>query len=97
MGHRLLLAAVAASLAGCAGSEVRYTAGTEELYMPVLERREAQPWLRAPLPDLAPLWVSPDHPEASSALTPDGEDALRRHMHMIRGRVRAWEAWERGE
>lgn len=45
----------------------------------------------APAPEL--VFISPSSPEASSALAPEGERALRALLRAMSARISAWEAW----
>ena len=78
-------------LSGCAGQE---RIVTKEVTVPVAVKAEAPDWLAAGYkPEALPEFVAPNDPSASSALTPDGEKALRLIILDLTGRDRAWREW----
>lgn len=81
-------------LTGCASDpEIKWRTRTVEVEVPVPVHREPPPELST-LPELPrPSFVLPDHDEASSALTPAGETALRGLILELLARDRAWRAW----
>ena len=80
-----------ASLTACAGQEPIVP---KEPMIPVLAKAEAPDWLAAGYkPEALPKFVSPSDPRASSALTPEGEKALRLIILDLIGRDRAWQEW----
>jgi len=93
MGRVALLLVVVLSLSGCARPEpiVRYRA--VEVKVPVQVRPEPPEVLRS-LPLLeVPSFISPSDPAASSALSREGEQQLKRLLLQLRNRERAWRAW----
>ncbi|MDT0635091.1 hypothetical protein [Spectribacter hydrogenoxidans] len=84
----------AVALAGCCGTpDVRTVTRTVTVDVPVPVKADAPPELTAP-PDLPlPAFIVPGDPDASSALDPDGETALRRMILELLARERAWRAW----
>jgi len=78
-------------LAGCAGQD---RIVTKEVMVPVAVKAEAPDWLAAGYKvELVPKFVSPNDPSASSALTPEGERALRLLIVDLLGRDNAWREW----
>lgn len=78
----------------CACGTTRTVTEYVEVKVPVeKEEREPPAELTEP-PDLTPpTWVAPDHPDASSALTPEGEDLFRALLKELLARDCAWLAW----
>ena len=72
------------ALAACAGPE---RIVTKEVLVPVPTKAEAPDWLASE--------YAPSDPRASSALTPEGEKALRLIIMDLTGRNRAWREWAR--
>lgn len=91
MRASLPLAAAALLLSACASeprTEIRF------VEVPVYVEREPPAELVEPYaPDALPVFVSPDDPAATSALTPDGERSLKLLLHDLLTRDRAWRAW----
>ena len=80
-------------LAGCAGPE---RIVTKEVMVPVPVKAEAPGWLAEDYqPESLPEFVAPSDPRASSALTPEGEKALRLIILDLTGRDQAWREWAR--
>jgi len=80
-------------MAACAGPE---RIVTKEVMIPVPTKDEAPDWLMAGYrPEALPEFVAPDDPRASSALTPEGEKALRLIIIDLTGRDDAWRNWAR--
>ena len=80
-------------LAGCA-SAPEIVVKTVEIKVPVPVRVEAPAELLAPYrPTKLPVFVQPAAPAASSALTADGEKALRAIIEDLTARDAAWRAW----
>jgi hypothetical protein len=78
-------------LSGCAGQE---RIVTKEVTVPVAVKAEAPDWLASGYkPEALPEFVAPNDPRASSALTPEGEKALRLIIIDLTGRDRAWREW----
>lgn len=79
-------------LKGCAHPQ------TVEVQVPVAVKADPPPELREPL-DLSrlPVFVRPDDPQATSALTDEGERSLKQLLLDLLLRVRAWEAWGNAE
>jgi hypothetical protein len=93
----LRLAAIvilAPMLAACAAhSQIRTRTETVTVRVPV-PVKQTPPQALTDAPELeAPRFVAPDHPEASSALTPAGEAALRGLLGELLARDRAWREW----
>ena len=81
------------ALAACAGPE---RIVTKEVLVPVPTKAEAPDWLASEYrPEALPEFVAPSDPRASSALTPEGEKALRLIIMDLTGRDRAWREWVR--
>lgn len=85
------------TLCGCAAKTVPPTVVTirepVEVKVPVAVRRvPPQELLVAAKPPL-PVFVAPTDPEASSALTAEGERLFRALVEEMLGRIAAWEAW----
>lgn len=69
---------------------------TKEVMVPVPTKAEAPDWLMVGYKaELVPKFVSPNNPSASSALTPEGERALRLLIVDLLGRDNAWREWAR--
>jgi hypothetical protein len=86
-----LLALTIPLLAACAGPE---RIVTKEVMVPVYVKAPAPDWLMVGYrPEALPEFVSPSDPRASSALTPEGEKALRLILIDVTGRDDAWRAW----
>lgn len=80
------------ALVGC--SAPRVLVETQIVEVPVLRDRPAPAELAAPyVPRAVPVFVAPSHPDASSALTPDGERDLRGILIDLTTRDAAWRAW----
>ncbi|MEQ9519468.1 MAG: hypothetical protein RLN89_08510 [Parvibaculum sp.] len=65
----------------------------QEVHIPVPVAREVPAVLLEPIEADKPVFVSPADPAASSALTPDGERALKDLLLAVQGRMEAWKAW----
>ena len=79
------------SLTACAGQEHIVT---KEVTVPVAVKAEAPDWLASGYkPEALPEFVAPSDPRASSALTPEGEKALRLIILDLIGRDQAWREW----
>lgn len=75
----------------CAGPE---RIVTKEVMVPVIQKPVAPDWLMTGYkPDAMPEFVEPGDPRASSALTPEGEKALRILITDMVGREEAWREW----
>lgn len=61
--------------------------------VPVPERPTPPPELTAPLALTPPVFVAPSHPQATSALTPEGERRLKTLLLDLFERTNAWQAW----
>ena len=80
-------------LAGCAAQE---RIVTKEVLVPVPTKSAPPDWLMVEYkPDELPEFVSPSDPKASSALTPEGEKALRLIITDLQSRLAEWRAWAR--
>lgn len=66
---------------------------TVEVKVPTLVQRVPPPELLVPLKPPLPLFVSPESPEASSALTAEGERLLRGLIEELLTRIEAWQTW----
>lgn len=83
-----LVFCAALALSACAPQE---RIVTKEVLVPVIQKPVAPDWLLAGYkPDSLPEFVEPDDPRASSALTPEGEKALRILITDMIGRDEAW-------
>jgi hypothetical protein len=76
----------AALIGGCAVSP-------ETVNVPVAVRAKAPAELTAAIASPLPVFVAPTDAAASSALTPEGERALRAWIDELLTRLRAWQAW----
>lgn len=65
--------------------------------VPVPVKVEPPAELLEPLGVVLPEFIQPTDPEASSALTPEGERLLRILLEQLLTRIEAWEAWASGE
>lgn len=93
---RLIIIPALALLVGCASSEPPRTitvTETIEVQIPVAVRRTPPEALLAPITAPSPVFVSPDDPLATSALTPEGEKALRGLILTYQGWIAASQAW----
>ena len=80
-------------LAGCA-STPETVVRTVRVEVPVKVKVEAPAELLTPYrPDRLPVFVQPADPTASSALTAEGEKALRAIIEDLAARDAAWRAW----
>ena len=80
-------------LAGCAQTPEQIVR-TVRVEVPVQVKVEAPAELLTPYrPDRLPVFVQPTDPQASSALTADGEKALRAIIEDMAAREAAWRAW----
>jgi hypothetical protein len=83
-------------LAGCGSAETRpaRVVETVEVKVPVPVRAEPPGELMAPyVPEALPTWISPADPEATSALSREGEQRLKLLLHDMKTRLDAWRAW----
>lgn len=81
------------ALAACAGPE---RIVTKEVMVPVPVKAEAPDWLASEYrPEALPEFVAPSDPRATSALTPEGEKALRLIILDLTSRDQAWQEWAR--
>lgn len=87
----LFLASLVVLLAGCATPEpvVRVV----EINVPVAVRPVPPEFLLQPDPPAPPIFVAPDAPGITSALTPEGERALRAYTDFWISYWEAWTAW----
>jgi len=92
---RLIALPILALLAGCVTAPPRTITVTEtvEVQIPVPVRREPPAALLAPVDVDLPVFVSPDDPLATSALTPEGERLLRGLILTFQGYIDASRAW----
>jgi hypothetical protein len=89
----LLLIGALSVTPGCAQKEPIVKYETIEVRVPVQVIPEPPPELLAPIKAPLPEFVPPDDPAASSALTSEGEQRLKRLLVILHGRSLAWEAW----
>ncbi len=66
---------------------------TVEVKVPVTVQRKPPAELLAPLQPPLPTFVEPANPEASSALTVEGERLLRALIEDLLTRIDAWKTW----
>lgn len=66
---------------------------TVEVKIPVTVARVPPAELIAPLHPELPMFTAPTDPEASSALTAEGERLLRALLEELLTRIAAWQAW----
>jgi hypothetical protein len=67
---------------------------TKEVLVPVPTKAAPPDWLMVDYkPDDIPEFVSPSDPKASSALTSEGERALRLIITDLQARLAEWRAW----
>jgi hypothetical protein len=98
---RLTLAvAIAAALSGCATCPAKpepiRIVQPVRVEVPVPVRREPPVELFAPVAypaEALPQFVAPADPQASSALTPEGERRLRALLIDLTARLAAWREW----
>jgi hypothetical protein len=82
------------ALAGCASRQLEPVFIIERVEVPVPVKREPPEWLAEPYrPQRLPEFVPPSDPAATSALTAEGEQALKLLLEGARTRDRAWRAW----
>lgn len=93
--HHALILAVYVAVAGCASSQSVPEVRTVYVETPVPVQRTAPDELARLRDDLGPLpvFVAPDDPDATSALTPEGERRLRALVEQLLTGLEAWEAW----
>lgn len=96
---RVWLVLACVLLAGCGPKQVppkiiiEKIVETVTVSVPTPVARVPPAELVAPLHPALPVFVSPAEPEASSALTADGERLLRGLLEELLTRIAAWEAW----
>lgn len=66
---------------------------TIEVKVPVPVKATPPPELLAPVTPPLPTFISPFDPDATSALTAEGERLLRGLIEELLGKLRAWQAW----
>ena len=94
--RRLLLLCLCVSACGhkmIPPPQIERITETVEVKVPVPVVRVPPPELLAPLNPPLPLFVDPTQPDASSALTVDGERLLRALIEELLGRIDAWKTW----
>lgn len=94
---RLLLVLLAVGVVGCGAKKPPVVAPPRveivEVDRPVPYRVPPPPELLAPLKLVLPVFVSPSDPEATSALTAEGERIYRQVLELLRGLDAAWKAY----
>jgi hypothetical protein len=85
-------------LSGCAkkppvAPQIVRVVETVEVKVPTLVQRVPPAELLAPLAPPLPVFVAPESPDASSALTAEGERLLRALIEDLLTRIEAWKAW----
>lgn len=95
MAFRYLFVALIVLLAGCATKPARaFTCEAVKVDVPVKVRVTPPAELLTPYqPEQLPEFVRPDHPDATSGLTAEGEKALKRILFEQRLREKAWIEW----
>ncbi len=66
---------------------------TVEVKVPVPVKLTPPPELLAPVNPPLPVFISPFDPQATSALTAEGERLLRGMIEDLLARIKAWQAW----
>jgi hypothetical protein len=94
---RLPTVALCVLLAGCGAKapppQIIREVQTVEVKVPVTVQRKPPAELLAPLQPPLPQFVEPANPEASSALTAEGERLLRGLIEELLTRIEAWRTW----
>jgi hypothetical protein len=91
MKYITLAAMILFGLPGCVAQE---RIVTKEVLVPVPTKAAPPDWLMVDYkPDDIPEFVSPSDPKASSALTSEGERALRLIITDLQARLAEWRAW----
>lgn len=90
--------AVCVLVAGCGAKtvpppQIIREVQTVEVKVPVQVQRTPPAELLAPLQPPLPVFVEPSNPEASSALTAEGERLLRGMIEELLTRITAWKTW----
>lgn len=80
-------------LVGCSAKEPLIKYEMVEVKVPVQVKAKAPAELLAPIEATPPHFISPASPEASSALSRDGEEKLKRMLLEYYDRELAWRAW----
>ena len=78
---------------GCAAREPVIKYEMVEVKVPVQVFAIPPAWLLVPIEAGSPIFISPDDPEASSSLSRDGEQSLKRLLLEYHDRVQAWHNW----
>lgn len=88
---------VALLVAGCGAKKVPpqivRVVETVEVKVPVPVQRTPPAELLVPLKPPLPTFVAPESPDASSALTAEGERLLRGLIEDLLTRIEAWKTW----
>ncbi len=92
MAVRLALALIVALTLGCTPQTIVRTE-TVEVEVPVPVERKPPEFLLALVSAPVPELVAPSHAAASSALTPQGEVALKKLILSLTERLGQWRAW----
>lgn len=66
---------------------------TVEVITPQFVARVPPPELMAPLHPERPVFISPESPDASSALSAEGERVFRVLIVLYQEQIEAWKAW----
>lgn len=93
---RIILLCILASACGhktIPPPQIERITETVEVKVPVPVVRVPPPELLAPLSPPLPVFIDPAEPNASSALTVDGERLLRALIEELLQRIQAWETW----
>lgn len=95
---RLILAVLCLSVVACGGKKPPTVVPPPrvevvEVQVPTPFKVQPPPELLAPFKIPLPVFVAPSDPEASSALTAEGERLLRGLVEEILQRLAAWKAW----
>ena len=84
------------SLSGCAAKDPLIKYEVLEVKVPVEVMATPPAELLAPIAVATPVFISPSDPEASSALSKDNEEKLKRLILDYHDRELAWRSWSGG-
>jgi hypothetical protein len=93
MKRILLFIATLLLVAGCAAREPIIKYEMVEVKVPVRVKAPAPVELMVPIEASPPIFISPADPEASSALSREGEERLKRLLIEHHDRELAWRTW----